>query len=60
MNERKDWIVRVYDVEGDVIKFWVIEDRTEHEAFKEAEADLPSDCYDWSLNPNTEIYGIES
>ena len=52
-----NWIVRVYD--GDYcVKWWLIKNRTENEASKEAEADItisfsglaPSQReYDWTM-----------
>ena len=36
---------------------WIIEDRTEAEAEKEALADIPSSCSDWTL---VALDGLES
>ena len=46
-----DWTVRVYDGEDDEIATWDIEDRTEHQAFEEAAADVArlERAADWSL-----------
>lgn len=49
----KDWIVRVYDENDKIIASWTIENRTESEAFSEAEADVVQipNQKDWSLTP---------
>ena len=51
MNTNCDWTVRVYDERNNQIDSWIIKDRTEHEAEKEAMADLPQNCDDWTLTP---------
>ncbi len=45
-----NWEVRAYH-DNTLIKEWIIKNRTEKEAFGEAEADLKqiSNCNDWSL-----------
>ena len=57
MSFNKTWIVRVYDGE-DCVKWWLISDRTEEEAGKEAEGEIamfyngeaPSGRdYDWTM-----------
>jgi hypothetical protein len=50
-KENKSWVVTCYSKRNNIIKQWTIEDRTEHEAEKEAEPNIPNDCYDWSLMP---------
>jgi hypothetical protein len=47
----ENWKVRYYDKDDKVISSHVIKDRTEHEASKEAEGDMPSGCEDWSMMP---------
>jgi hypothetical protein len=54
LNENKttnNWVVTCYNKSNKIIKQWTIEDRTEHEAEKEAEPNIPNDVYDWSLMP---------
>jgi hypothetical protein len=50
-TESKNWIVRYYDKKDDMIGSHIIRDRTEHEAEKEAVADMPDECTDWTLMP---------
>ena len=45
---RYNWRVIAYNAKNTVIESWVIKDRTENEAEKEAIADLPI-CDDWSM-----------
>jgi len=45
---RYNWRVVAYDEKNNVIEAWTIENRTEHEAEKEATADLPI-CDDWTM-----------
>lgn len=45
----KTWKVRYYDVNGKAIGMHTIKDRTESEASKEAIADMPMECEDWSM-----------
>jgi len=54
-SEIKNWIVRVYNKQDELIEVWKIQDRTEHEAFEEAAADVArnKDADDWSLSPTT-------
>ena len=40
MANKGNWMVRVYNQGGDVCDSWVIKDRTEDEARREAEADI--------------------
>jgi hypothetical protein len=47
----KNWIVRYYDKNDKKISSHKIKDRTEHEAEKEAIADMPNNCEDWTLMP---------
>jgi hypothetical protein len=49
--ESKDWIVRYYNKKDDMIGSHIIKDRTEHEAEREAVADMPYECTDWTLMP---------
>jgi hypothetical protein len=44
-----NWKVRYYDREGKFLSMHLIKDRAESEAFKEAIADMPMECEDWSL-----------
>jgi len=48
-----NWKVRAYDLDdpNKEIQSWIIENRTEDEARKEAEADVHmlTECDDWSL-----------
>ena len=46
-----DWQVMYFDDEGDFISQHFIYDRTEHEAEKEASADMPLEAEDWTLIP---------
>ena len=55
LTGRRSWEVRVYADESDVepIAKWLIEDRTEREAYKEAEADIRREhpeAGDWTLS----------
>lgn len=45
-----DWLVVSYNKFDEVMDAFVIEERTEHEASKEAEADIPKKASDWTLN----------
>ena len=47
--EQKDWIATYYGTKDNVISSHVIADRNEHEAEKEAIADMPYNCEDWTL-----------
>lgn len=38
-----DWTVRIYNSKDDIISFWKIENRLEHEAENEAVADINRD-----------------
>lgn len=52
MEHTSDWRVRVYNKRDKVIKSWIIENRTENEASKEAEADIANNypnAADWSM-----------
>lgn len=46
-----DWRVRIYDKNDALINSWTIQNRTEHEAEREAAADVDndSDACDWTL-----------
>lgn len=57
----KDWIVRVYDEDNKILASWKIENRTEIEAFSEAEADVIRIPHqkDWSLTPEGITLGNE-
>jgi len=46
-----NWIATYYTEGNDIISAHVIKDRTEQEAEKEAIADMPMDCDDWTLMP---------
>lgn len=48
-----NWLVRVYDKNDKEIASWTIENRTEHEARRETEAELHnfSRCDDWTMSP---------
>ncbi|MCK9543422.1 MAG: hypothetical protein M0R03_15485 [Novosphingobium sp.] len=48
-SKYKDWTVRYYDKNNKLISSHTIKDRLEQEAEKEAIADMPYDCDDWSL-----------
>lgn len=50
-KERRNWVVRVYDNKYKVLKKWTIKNRTEREAYKEAEADVLriSNQDDWTM-----------
>lgn len=58
------WHVQVYNKRNKVIKQWMIVDRTEHEASREAEADVARipNADDWTMTeitgPVAETYGI--
>jgi len=47
----QNWIVTYYDINDQIISTHVIKDRNEHEAEREAIADMPCDCNDWSMMP---------
>lgn len=47
----RNWIVRYYDKNNKLIGEHKIIDRTEHEAEKEAVADMPYECDDWTMMP---------
>jgi hypothetical protein len=51
MNDRFDWQVRVYDKKDKLLDKWIIENRTEHEAFEEADAGLNEidGVADWTM-----------
>lgn len=46
-----NWRVRYYDKNDEIISKHIIKDRTEYEAEKEAIADMPNNCEDWTLTP---------
>jgi len=54
MTEKTDWIVRLYDADDVVIESYIIEDRFEHEAVKEAMhyVETIGECEDWSIDIN--------
>src|SRR5579864_862221 len=47
----RNWKVTYYDKNDKVISSHTIKDRTEAEASKEAQGDMPSGCEDWSMMP---------
>ena len=47
----KNWVVTFYDKNNKIINTIIIKDRTEYEAQKEAIADIPHNCDDWTLMP---------
>ena len=47
----KNWTATYYDIYNNIITSHAINDRNEHEAEKEAIADMPAHCEDWSLMP---------
>jgi len=51
MEERYDWEVKVYDKNNNILDAWDIDDRTENEAEKEAEAEVQKviGFDDWTL-----------
>jgi hypothetical protein len=48
-----DWLVRAYNRRDRLVDAWVIENRTDKEAVKEAEADIPDHAVDYSLQAIT-------
>jgi len=56
---RTTWQVNVFANDGDEgpSDSWIIENRTEDEATREAAADIPPDCVDWTL---VALDGLES
>jgi len=48
----KDWEIKVYGYDDRVMGSWVIEQRTEFEAYDEAVAGLREypECLDWSMD----------
>ena len=48
---KTNWFVRVYDRDQHEIANWMIEGRTEHEAFNEATADIARipEADDWTM-----------
>ena len=52
--EKKNWTVNVY-LKEKVVATWEIEDRTENEAFNEAEPDVSAyECDDWTMGVKEE------
>jgi hypothetical protein len=52
MEETKTWRVRVYNDDDVVIDTWLIADRTQDEARKEAESEVEHrhpECGDWTM-----------
>ena len=49
MKNTYNWKVVAYDENDNIIEEWTIENRTEHEAEKEAIADLPDNMEDWTM-----------
>ena len=51
----KNWLVRVYNSKDEIISSWPINNRTEHEASKEAEADIRKQkkYADWTMTEIT-------
>ena len=52
--ERRMWLVQVYSEDDRLVARWYIEDRTEREAYREAEADINREYpgHDWTLTPS--------
>jgi len=47
-----NWIVRIYDENNKVVDHWIIKDRSEMEASKEAMSEIEHrhpNCADWTL-----------
>ena len=59
-NTKTDWTVHVYNDDDTIMAQWVIEDRTEREAEKEAMADIerdhPGQC--WTMTPREKLYSV--
>ena len=51
-----NWIAAYYDKDDNLIKTFLIKDRTEHEAEKEAGAEMPKKCHDWSLTKQSDNF----
>ena len=51
LQEPVNWVVRVYNEENETIDTWTIQNRTENEATKEAEADV-------SKNPEADTWTL--
>jgi hypothetical protein len=50
-KENRTWVVTCYNKSDVIIKQCTIKDRTEQEAEKEAQSDIPNNADDWSLMP---------
>lgn len=48
---KKNWKITTYNKQNKIIETWIIQDRTEKEAFNEAEADINQDSrvHDWTM-----------
>ncbi len=55
MNERTNWVARAYDENDKIIEEFVIQDRTEGEAFKEALGSFSVSYTDWTLTKESEF-----
>jgi late competence protein required for DNA uptake (superfamily II DNA/RNA helicase) len=60
----KNWIVRYYDEDNEIISSHPINNREEHAAEHEAEADIPEGTVDWSLtqvaNPDNDEFECDN
>jgi hypothetical protein len=56
MRNTKNWKVRYYDENCNLITFIIIKDRIEYEAEKEATNQMPYNCDDWTMK---QIYGVK-
>jgi len=50
-NDSENWMIRIYNKEGEIIEEWALYGRTEQEAFNESSADVARlmDDYDWTM-----------
>ena len=51
--ENKNWKIKYYDKNDKLISSFLIENRTEHEAQNEAMGDIPNNCEDWTMMPES-------
>lgn len=50
ITRKADWVVTTYDKDDHVIETFVIENRTQREAEREAKNDVDVfDCWDWTI-----------
>jgi hypothetical protein len=54
----KNWIARYYNIDGKELGIETFNDRTEHEASREATGLMPHDCEDWSLMEVKSVFGL--